>query len=36
MSAYQQFTLSGFAWRLLGATLLVFATYNPSEISYLH
>ena len=36
MSEYQRFTLGGFAWRLLAALLLVFITYNPSELSYFH
>lgn len=30
------FGLLGFAWRTLFALVLVFATYNPSQVSYYH
>lgn len=32
----KQFTWSGFGIRLLGALIVVFATYNPEGISYFH
>jgi hypothetical protein len=34
MAAYKGITGSGFLLRLAAAMVLVFATYNPSEISY--
>ena len=36
MAAYKGLTLSGFLLRLLAASILVFATYNPTEYSYYH
>jgi len=36
MAAYKGLTWSGFFLRLLAAFVLVFSTYNPSELSYYH
>lgn len=36
MAAYKGLTWSGFLLRFLAAFVLVFATYNPTEISYFH